>query len=375
MNERILNGMSTSPQSGAAELYPACPPIAPAEQQTPERTFDRRSFGKIVISGAVTAVTYAVPTIAVLKTVDDIYTKLRWPAGEPYISPADGAENIPPGGDEHIVFMGYGQNDATNAANQLFNALGRTTSVSAMHYPNQGFTCRDLAPVIAQRIRERRPARLNIVGVSMGTDIGLESARLVVLQDKRRPGHTITKEDQKQERQSRINYLVAYSSPSKMEDAFQGEIADTIVAISDRLHYSGDAAGKLLYDMVDQHSNHPLYAEGLSGIFKMARNCISEVNNDCSPEMALSQLKILMPFNFANQATQYSPVFDPFGHIIYIAPQVDSIVDGPRAARDYEDGSRRSHLGFTLLSSGNTNHANTADSALAYGHWRKTQTA
>lgn len=373
-NERIVHDMNMSSHEGLGDLCPPRSPVPAAEMATATAGFSRREFLKKTGRVAAGAALYGTGAVSVAGKISSIYTKARWPDSDPLITLAEGAETLARGGEEYIVFMGYGQRDGRDAANELFAALGGKKVVASMRYPSQSFTCEDLAPDVAQHIRQRRIAKLNLVGVSMGTVIGLDTMRDVMLQDKRKPGRNLTATNGAQGTLPSIDYMIAYSSPSDMQDAFQGELADVIISISDRLHYSGEAAGKLLYDVADQFKNRPLYMDGLDGVAKMVVNCLLEVNNDCPPAMALSQLRILRPFNVLQQAENYRIVVNPDTQLVYVAPNSDDIVNDDRAARNYSLGFHEINVAkVTVLSSGDTNHANTKDSANVFGQWRDAQ--
>ena len=105
--------------------------------------------------------------------IDTIVAAERYRADDVEIIQAAGSDKIPKGGTEWLVFGGYGQKYSTNAAQELFNALGEKEVVASVKYPNQGFTIEELANYVHSYMRERGMSKLNVAGVSLGTPTAL----------------------------------------------------------------------------------------------------------------------------------------------------------------------------------------------------------
>lgn len=371
--ERILSGMSDRPHSPENLPPPVCPPPPAAElAEAGQHGMTRRELLKASLLAGV----YAAAAGTALGRISNEYTTDRWGNAPARIVMADGAEALPTGGQESIVFMGYGQQDPTNAVNQLSDALDRQQAVAGLYYPSGSFVPLDLAIPLARHLRERHVEQLNLVGFSMGTNIALETIRCIMLSNGPRFGQAADGADSLMVPQLKINYWIACSSPANLQDAFQGELADTIVAISDATGYDGDAAGKLLYDIADQVYNQPIYTDGARGLARMAVNGWLEMNNDTPPRMALSQLRILRGFDWPQQAPAYRMVATPGARVLYVRPRNDTIVNDDSGENGFRAGFREIDVAnFHIVSTGNSDHANTVASARAVGQWFAGQSA
>ena len=83
--------------------------------------FSRRQFLKAV-GAALLGTVIAAPYV---DKIDKILSHERWPADEIEIIPAIGSETLAKGGEEWLVFGGFGQKYSINAAQELYNAIGK----------------------------------------------------------------------------------------------------------------------------------------------------------------------------------------------------------------------------------------------------------
>ncbi|MCA9324658.1 hypothetical protein KDA23_01145 [Candidatus Saccharibacteria bacterium] len=301
-----------------------------------------------------------------INRASNLYEDARWPIEEASIALAAGSESLPKGGAESLVFMGFGQQDAHNAAHQLFHALEGRQAVAGIRYPSRSFTPSTLAPVIADYIQQRRMSKLTLVGVSMGTAIALESMRHVYLSKlpwtKMRDGI----DDGGVTELPVIDYMVAYSSPSDLADAYESELA-TFGMVLKKLGYKGDTIGKFGFGLYDALKDADP-AERLQ-FRTMVRSAIDEATNHSPPEMCVSQIQILSAFNLRQQAAQrYGQFIQPPARMIYVAADHDKVVDDNRAIDNFSAASRAMNLApIEVLSSERGGHANTTAAANALG--------
>ncbi len=372
----LLLVMSMSPHELWAQTLQEGPPVAPPPPieevetaRTEYRTMLRRRFlgnvGK-VLGGMVVA-------SGIVKHGFDVLTEELWQPEDARIDPAVGAENFEPGGERWLVFGGFGQQHSHNAANELFNAMGKTQPVDSISYPSHDFDADTLSPVIRRYITAHKISKLNIVGVSMGLPIALMSLRSIEQQKVRAA---------KSERSIAglllpdIGYMAGYSSPADMTDAFaaQGELTNLVETFAKKINYEPGACGKFIYSLVDGPGDTEKL-EDISNIPQWERHLydsFNETTNGCPPAMAWAQLvNFLQPFNFESQSSDYQTILGPNLQFIYVSPtNSDNIVDDSNAIQRYKGGLKT--LGINRvhqLSSGDVGHANTIASAIAMGKY------
>ena len=372
--ERIVNIMPAVERGEPAEVAASMSPVPPQEIQqaaTNMRTLERRTFGKIALGGVVVALGGA----RFLQQVNNDYTSIRWPAAPARIDMVPGSDRLARGGEEYLVAMGFGQQDAMNASHELYSAINEDLPVASLRYPSVDFMPEDLARVVAAHIRVRRMSKLNIVGSSAGFIMMLRALQHVYPRNVRQPGRTDTNTNGQQTGYlPRINQLIAYSSPSNWESAIQQdtELGKVMLAAGEKYGYHGDTAGKLIYDLTDQSRNNPDLSQTLPGLRTLLYRTFQEVNNNCPPGMCWGMFRQIVQFDIRTQGPQYGGIVAPSTEIIYTAPNHDLIVADRQSERDYAQGLRKNVM---VLSTGNTNHANTLNSSLVIGEARNDLTA
>lgn len=356
------------PAQNAGGMFEPCPQINSSEVEGGAQ-LSRREFGKklgMIVAGGMLVMSVGGK---LAYEAQSFYSKERWQPNNPEILPAFGSEKIPPGGSEYLLFLGYGQYDGRNASRELFEAMGQDKATWWMRCPSQGYSPQDLAPEILKYITQRNPSELNLVGVSMGTIVALESIRSAAMLNNRNRGPNPGGTKPEPVVMPKINYLVAYSSPGDIEDAMQGELANLVVATADKIGYTGDYAGKFLYTMSDKLAKGQVDLSSSEGWVRSFVDSVVIANDNCPPKLCMSQLAILSRFNILSQAERYQDVLDPGLKFVYISAASDNIVRDAESDKAYVSGLKS--IGVTNFESLSTDqdHANTAASAEAFGRW------
>lgn len=306
---------------------------------------------------AYTAVGVAVVGPCVQR-IDSIATHERWPDDDFMIIPSEGSETLANGGEEWLVFGGFGQKYSVNAAQELFSAIGQRQVVASIMYPNQGFTIEELGACIEEYVQARHMSTLNIVGVSMGLPTALMA--LTTLRAGAKPTSL-----------PKINYLAAYSSPADVRDAIDGDLAQLVSDLGKYTDHMPVIPPKFIYSLLDGDGDVQrfLNIQDNAQWVQHIRDSIKQTMNDCSPELALSQIKIISAFNVEEQWQSLRNIVSPGNtKFIYCAPSGgDDTVDNTNAANKYRDALTRLSVPTTVLDTGLSGHANTVASAQVLG--------
>ncbi len=301
-----------------------------------------------------------VSSIKYIDTIDKHIAHERWPADRAEVVAAIGSEDIPQGGEEWLVFGGFGQKYSINAAQELFNAIGRRQVVASVTYPNQGFAIDDIAQLTQHHIEERKMKAINIVGVSMGLPTALMALRTLQQQS------TISKSPLPD-----IKYLAAYSSPADLHDAIDGDLAPWISTLSQRSHYEPGVIAKFLYSTTDGSGDFSRLLNVLNQKQWLGHiaTSIEQTFNDCPPRLVLSQIQIMSSYNVEKQWQELRGLVSPYNtQFVYCAPSNDDrTVNNGTAIRKYKSALTNLAVPTTILDTGPSGHANTYASAAALG--------
>ena len=292
--------------------------------------------------------------------LDQRVARERWPNDEPEILPTYGAEDIPKGGEEWLVFGGFGQKYSVNAAQELFNAIDRRQVVSSVKYPNQGFTIDDIADLMGRYIQDRGMSVINIVGVSMGLPTALMALRRLQLTSMQNTTSL-----------PNINYLAAYSSPADLRDAIDGDLAPWIDRASRITRYEPAVIAKFLYSATDGPGDFSRFINFLDQKQwpRHIETSLDQTFNDCPPRMVLSQIQLISSFNVETQWEDLRGLVTPSTtKFIYCSPSnYDRTVNNDAAIQKYKNALQRLSVPTTILDTGPSGHANTFASAVAIG--------
>lgn len=313
-----------------------------------------------ILKGIGYATLAGVVSLKYVDAIDKIIAHERWPADEAEVIAAIGSESIPKGGDEWLVFGGFGQKYSVNAAQELFNAIGRQQVVASVKYPNQGFAIDDIAQLIQRHITERKMKAINIVGVSMGLPTALMALR--TLQQQSTDSNSILPD---------INYLAAYSSPADLHDAIDGDLAPWIDSLSQRSRYEPGVIAKFLYSAIDGSGDFGRFLNILNQKQWLGHiaTSIEQTFNDCPPRLVLSQIQVMSSYNVEKQWQELRGLVTPYNtQFVYCAPSnYDRTVDNGTAIRKYQSALTNLAVPTTVLDTGPSGHANTYASATALG--------
>lgn len=359
----MRRGEATGPADFSG--FPAAPPPPEGEPPAPDGMPRRDFLWKMPLALA--------SGLFVLRNgniVDQAIGRAEWPPDAIEIIPAYGSEDMPKSGEEWLVFGGFGQKYSTNAAQELFYAIGNEQPVSSIKYANQGFTIDDLAQSLEKHIVERNITSLNIAGVSMGMPIALMTLRRVW--ERGQAGIGPVKE------LPTINYLAAYSSPADWHDALDSDMVNVIATLSEKLpSYEPAVAAKLLYSSFDGDGDalRTLNILKPKQFLRQLRNTLHQTFNGTSPQMALAQIILLSQFNLE---AEWQALLDAQGGIVpgktqfaYCSPTnyIDPTVDNVSSIEKYKKRANKSGVTTTVLDTGPVGHANTIGSAIALGEF------
>lgn len=325
-----------------------------------EPLYSSRISRRDVLKGIGYTTLAAAISFKYVDAVDKIIAHERWPADEAEVIAAAGSETIPTGGEEWLVFGGFGQKYSVNAAQELFNAIGRQQVVASVKYPNQGFAIDDIALLMRRHIEERNMKALNIVGVSMGLPTALMALRILQQQS-----------TDNQAPLPDINYLAAYSSPADLHDAIDGDLAPWIDSLSRRSRYEPGVIAKFLYSATDGSGDFTRFFNVLNQkqwIGHIATS-LEQTFNDCPPRLVLSQIQVISSYNVERQWQELRGLVTPYNtKFVYCAPSnYDKTVDNSTAIRKYQSALTNLAVPTTILDTGPSGHANTYASAAALG--------
>lgn len=319
----------------------------------------RRSFLKLAGTATVGLV-----AAKKLYAADQLLAYLEWPPDSTEFLMAYGNESIPLAGEEWVVFGGFGQKYSVNAAQELFNAIGREQAVSSIKYQNQGFTIDELAQSFERHIAQRKMESLNIVGVSMGLPTAIMALHKVIERHEQGLG-PISK-------MPSINYLAAYSSPADWQDAMDGNMATVIASVSDKLQIPPAVIAKFLYSSFDGDGDPQRALNFLSPIQLRDHifDSIRQTFNGTPPRLVLSQIQIISEFNLIREQEGIKKLLVPGKtKFIYCMPtnNIDTTVNNKGAIEKYSSQLAIYNISTTVLETGPVGHANTYASAAAMG--------
>lgn len=345
---------------GAGEQLPDdvqnCPPLN--EYQLSRRAF-LGNTAKILAGTAVAASGIS----KALGIVGNLYDEVHYSDEPSHLIAARDAEKSSLGGPEAILFMGLGQQDPTNSVNEYSEAIDHSMPVFGMYYSSWGYTAESLAIPIAQHIARRQPSSLTLIGSSMGFQTALSTSYVMYSQASQNVGMS----DQGIEL-PKIETVIGYSSPSDLQDAFDGELADFVVAFCDKFNYTGDERGKFVTDAIQSYRTNGLVGRtALSTAIEAATwDALTNIGQGTPPKLWLSQIRLLRETNILLVGKEYaqSGMLVPGFRVIYTKPKLDSIVDDLRSVKNISRGLNSPVL---VLSTGDTDHANPLKSAQVIG--------
>ncbi len=254
-------------------------------------------------------------------TVDIGSAKLVWPDNETNITLVEGAEEIPEGGEEWVVFGGLGQVNSKAAAEQFFEAkkaAGELEAVASVQYKNQGVDASD-AEVLKEFITNRNVKRIGIVGVSMGLSTGLDWFHRLI---------EIAKEEGI-DVEWKIEDVVAYSSPADRQDPWKSDLLHKAAATN----YPGGLYTKFGYNA----DWGRIFAEDSTDVERdMAIDeALRKTFNECSPALFMSQVNLLDETNPARWQ-EFKDYFAKNATFTYMIGEYhDDTVDAEQAANKY----------------------------------------
>ena len=365
--------MSDKNKQPFTDSFPHMPPPPAHELEIPKKPNILKSktvkaLGALMLSSAI--------LVQPLSTVDRVITAERYQADDIEILPAAGVENIPKGGTEWLVFGGYGQKYSTNAAQELFNALGGTQVVASIKYPNQEFNIDDLADVVADYIQTRGMDKLNIAGVSMGTPIALMTLSRIqetlLSQTNMSQDIVFNKSETTLQTLPELGYFAAYSSPADVKDAYQGSIAETIVGFAGDSDYKPGIFIKGLLASIDGDGDLQRTVNILdtdNWVPQILDN-LGQMINSTPPEMVWSHMEFVNAFNATEQAESFQKLFNKNSYFVYISPNGnDDTVDNNGAYKKYQVVMQKIAVPSIFLKTNEPGHANTGASAAALNQW------
>jgi hypothetical protein len=291
---------------------------------------------------------------------DDVANELLWPRQEMKVSLVPGSEHLPKGGEEWVVFGGLGQSDSRSAAQEFFAAQGRNQVVSSVQYDTDGIDAHSVATVLARHIKERDIKRLSIVGVSMGTPTFMLAWS--ELQRQTVQGYEDVAQDTK------IQRLVAYSSPFDMQDAWQRELGH----LTAESGYRGGVIGKFLFSLVDGPGDleRTLPTNSASELWDHVKQSWSQTVNSCPPKLYVSQLRLLDSANLLSREHDYTSSFAAGAQFAYCEPtNADTVVYDNGAIGKYFTLFKPLDVEQTVVPVPHGGHANTELSAIALKPW------
>lgn len=308
-----------------------------------------------------------------LRIMDEVFSEIRWPPTPMKINLVNGCEGLPTEDEEWLVFGGFGQQDSKNAGAELFGALDEKKVVSTVVYPSDYFDIAELAVPVAEYIKSRRMKKLNLVGVSMGLPTALMVLRYIAqnpqLLAEEDDGSDICKPPIPL---PEIGYVAAYSSPADLDDAMQGELARPVTTWGKKLRIPTDIAAKFAYSLIDGNGDKlkALNIVNQKQWQKHLSDSLSQTYNKTPPRMTWSQLKLLHTFNFEEQWQDWRDIIGEQTKFGYVATDNEDYTVRKTAFGKYDNGFKKLNVKtIDLLSSGNSDHAETAPSAVAIGQW------
>lgn len=354
-----------------ADVFDFAPMPPPQDHELERPRLKKRHKIAKTIGAMVAAAAVIAPPLHV---VDTIVTAEIYPADAVEVIPVAGADKLAKGGTEWLVFGGYGQKYSTNAAQELFNALGSKQVVASIEYPNQEFSIADLANKVNNYINSRGMSKLNVVGISMGTPTALMT--LSYIKEHARQPYTAYKnqsisQNTKPRNLPEIGYFAAYSSPADVQDAYKGSLAKDVVDVTERTGYKPGLIIKGILASFDGEGDwyRSLNFFNTKQWYRQIADNFGEMFNGVSPAMAWSQLKILNDFNTQAQFEQYRDVFSRSSSFIYISPdRADPVVDNSSAYHKYQIAVRKIDVPITRIHTNEPGHANTGAAASALGN-------
>jgi pimeloyl-ACP methyl ester carboxylesterase len=365
MQNRDKNACNIILQS---EHMPLAPPLNDADIRGTVSERSGRLFTRVAKGvGVVVCTTAIVAPLA--KQLDTIVFGSIWPNDKmevQYVPSVEGtvAEYKK---EAYIAFPGVGQKDTKNAATEHFNAINHTLPTAYVSLPNQGFTIQELAHEVDSLIDENNLDKVNIIGVSAGTQLALQTITYI----EEHPEEFIEEPDE--EPLPEIGYFLANSSPYDEMSAYKGPIIQPTMNMLDATNYRAGIAEKFVYSLVDgpgdinnllPNSLHPI---NISYVF----DSITQTFNATASTMVQDHLTVLNEIDAEEQKNTWKKVLTPTTKFLYFYPSKgqDLVVDNEKAYRQFSETLQKLDVSTEYVPIESTEHADTVQAAVAFGNW------
>jgi hypothetical protein len=364
--------MSEQNKNTFTDSWPKEMPLAPPLNDVDIRGASaerRQRLVEKVAKGIGIVVCTAVVIAPVTKKIDTIIASTLWPNDAmevQYVPTVEGSE-AEHKKEAYIAFPGVGQKDTKNAAAEHYNAIDHELPTAYVSLPNQGFTIAELAHEVDDLIDEKGLEKINIIGVSAGTQLALQTISYI----EEHPDEFIDTpgEDPLPE----VGYFLANSSPYDVMSAYKGPIIEPTMNIINTTNYRSGVADKFIYSLIDGPGDVNRLLENLHGTVNISYfvDSVEQTFNSTAPLMVQDHLIVLNETDAEKEKNAWKKVLTPTTKFLYFYPSKgqDLIVDNQKAYRQFSETLQALDVSTEYVPVDSTEHANTVSAAAAFKDW------
>lgn len=355
MSEQNKNSFHSMPLPSKKEL-------ADAESYSPR-------WGRKIIK-AIGVVVCAITVIApIAKQADTLATGIIWQEDDLEVNYVDAVQGTPAEykKEAYIAFPGVGQKDTKNAATEHFRATDGVIPVAYVSLSNQGFTIPELAHAVDDLIDEKDLEKINIIGVSAGTQLALQTITYI----EEHPDEFIDSpgEDPLPE----VGYFLANSSPYDVASAYKGPIIEPTMSLLEKTNYRSGITEKFIYSLLDGPGDINKFLDifGKPVNVDYVIDSIQQTFNGTAPLMVQDHLVVLNESDAEKEKSAWKKVLKPTTKFLYFYPSKgkDMVIDNEKAYIQFSETLQELNVTSEYVPVDSKEHADTVQAAVAFGHW------
>lgn len=267
----------------------------------------------------------------------------HWPSGESVVSELH--PELLPAYEGWFVLPGFGNTHGDHMAQKLDKLFGGSQSISYVHYANKGTSEKEVTHFM--RKSASRLNSLNIYGHSMGGTTAMLAARKLG-----KP----------------LNHIVLNCSPFDIHDAKDdSEVTQAIAWFGEMTGFKGDPLVKYSGTYLTQ-----LRRKGWGHLLPETISAAKETWQGASPELLVSQLKLLDSIDLMKHQDEYHGVITPETRVVFCAPEYfshDKTVNDAQAYEKWQEFFAIFGVKVDLLLIENAGHADSNRTIPQLSRW------